>query len=161
MSKEASAHFDDARTIARYLGETVGTHYSAALRAADAYARHLASKRKFLFQDRFEGDGLEKFWRTVMESEHVRGIPPAAHRQLASAPRHYFADFLDTADATFVERYRDVPDSRKKKLGHTQHAQCLRLLRDHVAEGIQDHFTVQNTVATWMQMIRVTGGYRD
>jgi hypothetical protein len=161
MRKEAAAHFDDARTVARYLGETVGTHYSAALRAAEAYAKHLASKRKFLLDDTFEGDSLERFWKAVMESEQIRGIPLAARRELATTPTHYFSDFLDTADATFVERYRDVPNSRKKKLGHTQHAQCLRLLRDHVAEGIQDHFTVQNTVATWMQMIRVTGGYRD
>jgi hypothetical protein len=37
----------------------------------------------------------------------------------------------------------------------------LRLLRDHSAEGMRDHFTVQNRIATWMQMIRITGGYRE
>jgi hypothetical protein len=161
MRKEASPHFDDARTVARYIGEAVGTHYSAALRAAEAYGKHLASHRESLVEDTFEGEGLGRFWGAVMESEQVRGIPRGAHEQLSTTPTLYFSDFLDTADAVFGERYRDAPESRRKKLGHTQHAQCLRLLRDHAAEGIRDHFTVQNRVATWMQMIRVMGGYRE
>lgn len=161
IRNEASAQFDDARTVARYLGEAVGTHYSAALRAAEAYGRHLASTRESLLNETFEGEGLKKFWNAVMESEHVRSISPTAHEQLATTPDHYFADFLETAETVFGQRYQDVPEAQRKKLGHTQHASCLKLLRDHVAAGIPDHFTVRNRVATWMQMIRVTGGYRD
>jgi hypothetical protein len=161
MRAEAAPHFDDPRTVARYIGETVGTHYSAALRAADAYGKHLASARESLLRETFEGEGLGRFWSEVMRSEHVRGSSPAVHSQLATATNHYFADFLDAADAAFGLHYKDCPDHRKKKLGHTQHAQCLRLLRDHVAEGNRDHFAVRNRVATWIQTIRVMGGYQD
>jgi len=161
MRAEVLAQFDDPRSVATYIGEAVGTHYSAALRAAEAYGKHLASTRESLLRETFDGRGLGEFWREVMRSEQVLSSSVAARKELALTPTHYFSDFLDTADAVFEKKYRDVPGSQRKKLGHSQHALCLRILRDHTAEGLKDHFAVRNRVTTWIQMIKATGGYQD
>jgi hypothetical protein len=95
-----------------------------------------------------------------MKSEQIQ-VPPKVFKALAAEPSHYFSDFLDTADAVFVRRYKDVPRQQRKKVGHTQHAECLRLLRDHKSAGIQDHFAVQNKVASWMKMVRMSGRYQE
>jgi len=161
MATEVIARFEDARTVASYVGEAVGTHYSAALRAAEAYGKHLAAARDSLHKEPYEGDGLGKFWLAVMRSEQVQSTSPTVLRELRSSPVHYFSDFLDTADAVFQRRYQEASKSQRKKVGQTQHAQCLRLLRDHRAEGIENHFIVQNKVATWMQMVRALGAYQE
>jgi len=161
MTREVNAQFDDPGTAATYLGETVGTHYSAALRAAEAYGRHLAAVRESLNGERFEGDGLGKFWGDLMKAEQVRLRSPEVLKKLSTLPSHYFLDFLETADAVYYRRYQDVPATQRKKLGQTQHAQCLRILRDPTAEGMQDHFAIRNRIATWMQMIKVMRGYRE
>jgi len=161
MRTEVLAQFDDPRTVATYIGEAVGTHYSAALRAVEAYGKHLASNREKLHREPFDGEGLGEFWSQVMKSEQVLSSSATARKELALTPAHYFSDFLDTADAVFEKKYKDVPVSQKKKLGHSQHAMCLRILRDHTAEGIKDHFAVRNRVTTWIQMIKATGGYQE
>lgn len=160
MATELFAQFDHPKTVASYLGETVGTHYSVALRAAEAYGKHLAAVRTSLLSERFEGDGLGNFWKEMMTSEQVRSSSPDVLDALRTTPSHYFSDFLDTADAVFRNRYEDVPQAQRKKVGQNQHVQCLRLLRDHKREGIEDHFAVQNRVAKWMQMIRALGAYQ-
>ena len=161
MGKNATPKFSDPKTIATYLGETIGTHYSAALRAAEAYGKHLAASRDQLLQETFEGDGLRAFWVAMMKSEQLRSWSPGDLKRLGTAPTHYFYDFLDTADSVFERNYRDVAEAQRKKLGHTEHAQCLRVLRDHKAEGLENHFAVQNKVGQWMQMIRVMGRYQE
>lgn len=160
MVTEVVAEFDSPDTVATYIGETVGTHYSAALRVAEAYGKHLAPVRDSLPEGSFKGEGLGRFWKAVTESEQIE-VSPKVLKALADDPSHYFSDFLDTADAVFVKRYKDVPRPQRKKVGHTQHAECLRLLRDHKSAGIQDHFAVQNKVAGWMKMIRMSGKYQE
>jgi hypothetical protein len=91
----------------------------------------------------------------------VRIGSPKVLKDLSTYPSHYFSDFLDTADAVYRRKYLNCPPEQKKKLGHSEHEKCLRLLRDHSATGMQDHFTVQNRIATWMQMIRIMGGYHE
>jgi hypothetical protein len=161
MVKDVKAQFDDPRTVAAYLGETVGVHYSAALRAVEAYGKHLASVRAFLLNETFEGEGLRNFWKDLLDSEQVRIKSPEVLRRLSTETSHYFFDFLETADEIYGKRYQDVPPAQKKKLGHSQHAQCIRIMRDHDAEGIKDRFALQNRIATWKQMIKVMGGYRE
>lgn len=161
MAREVHAQFDNPGTAATYLGEAVGTHYSAALRAVEAYGRHLAAIRGSLLGDSFQGDALGNFWKDLMRSEQVRLKSAKVLSQLSTRPTHYFFDFLETADAVYCRRYEDVPGPQKKKLGQTQHAQCLRILRDHTGEGMPDHFALRNRVATWMQMSKVLGAYRD
>lgn len=161
MAKEVIARFEDARTVASYLGEAVGTHYSAALRAAEAYGKHLAAVRDSLQEEPYQGDSLGKFWLEVMKSEQVQSTSPTVLRDLRRSPAHYFSDFLDTAESVFQRRYEEGSKAQRKKVGQTQHAQCLRLLRDHRAEGIENHFAVQNKVATWMQMVRALGAYQE
>lgn len=161
MGKNVTPRFSDPKTIATYLGDTIGTHYSAALRAAEAYGKHLAASRDQLLQETFEGEGLRAFWQAMMKSEQLRTWSPGDLKRLGAAPNHYFSDFLDTADSVFERKYRDVPETQRKKLGHTEHAQCLRVLRDHKAEGLENHFAVQNKVGQWMQMIRVMGRYQE
>jgi hypothetical protein len=161
MATEVTAQFDDPGTTATYLGEAVGTHYSAALRAARAYGRHLAGAREFLLQDTFQGEGLKNFWLELIDSEEVGGIPASVLETLSSTSGHYFRDFLDTAEAVYERKYREASPARKKKLGQTEHARCLRLLRDHKAEGLRGRFAVQNTVSKWMQLSRITRAYRE
>jgi len=161
MATEVMAQFDDARTVASYLGEAVGTHYSAALRAAQAYGKYLAAKRDTLGAEPYRGDALAKFWVELMTSEQVQSSSPEVLVSLKSNPSHYFSDFLDTAETVFQEKYEEVGKDQRKKVGQNQHAQCLRILRDHKAEGIRDHFTVQNKVNFWMQMSRALGAYQQ
>jgi hypothetical protein len=161
MGTDATPRFDDPGTIATYIGENVGTHYSSALRVVEAYGQHLAAVREQLLQERFEGDGLEEFWKAAIRSEQVQSRSRGAEKRLGTTPSFYFNDFLDTADSVFEKKYRDVPGEQRKKLGHTQHAQCLRVLRDHQAEGLENHFAVQNKVQEWKLMLRALGGYRE
>lgn len=161
MATEVTAQFDDPRTTATYLGEAVGTHYSAALRAALAYGKHLAGVSESLLEDTFEGEGLRKFWLDLIASEEVGGISPSVLATLSSTSAHYFRDFLGTAEAVYERKYREASPARKKKLGQTEHARCLRLLRDHKAEGLRGRFAVQNTVSKWMQLSRITRAYRE
>ena len=161
MAKDIAAQFHDPSTVATSLGESVGTHYSAALRAAEAYGKHLAAEREALLVGTFEGKNLEDFWRDLLTSEQLRVGSSQVLKGLSTEPSHYFADFLDTADDVYRRRYGDVQGPRKKKSTQTEHARCLRLLRDHTAEGMKDHFTVQNKIATWMRMIRLLGGYQE
>ena len=161
MVRLVKAQFDDPKTVATYLGEAIGTHYSAALRAAEAYGRHLAAARESLLQESYDGQVLRDFWVDLMKSEEVRVKSPKVMKSLGSTPSLFFQDFLDTADEVFGEKYKDAPPQKRKKVGHSEHARCLRLLRDHKSEGLPDHFAVRNRVATWMQMIRVAQGYRE
>jgi hypothetical protein len=155
------AQFNDPSTAARYLGESVGTHYSAALRATEAYGKHLAAKRESLLSGKFEGQGLGDFWRDLLRSEQVRIGSPKMLQELSTTPSHYFFDFLDTADDVYRRRYGGLPSSQGKRLCKTEHAQCLRFLRNHTGGGIPDHFTVQNKIATWMKLLRMMGGYQE
>lgn len=161
MAREISAQFDDPGTAATYLGESIGTHYSAALRAAEAYGRHLAATRESLLTESFDGQGLRNFWLDLIRSEQVRLKSPNVLKNLSTTTSHYFQDFLDTADAVYGRQYMDVTPEQRKKIGQTEHAKCLRILRDHSAEGLEDHFAVQNRVSTWMQLIRVTRRYQE
>lgn len=160
MGMEVVAQFDHASTVATFIGESVGTHYSAALRAAEAYGKYLSAVRESLLLENFRGDGLGHFWRDLMRAEQVQGASSTVLVTLSTKPSYYFSDFLDTADAVFGRKYQDVSEQQKKKIGQTEHAQCLRLLRDHNAAGMKDHFAVQNKVAGWMQMMRLMGTYR-
>jgi len=160
-TKAIDAHFDDPKTTATYFGEAVGTHYSVALRAAEAYGQHLAAARGSLLQEVFEGDGLTKFWQTLLNTEQVRNLAPGVLQALGTRPDHYFRDFLDTAEEVYERRYEDVSPSQRKRAGRSEHAKCLRLLRDHEAEGLKHRFAVQNRVATWMQVSRITRAYRQ
>ena len=161
METEVSAQFDAPETVAIYIGEAIGVHYSAALRAAEAYGRYLAPSRKSLQGKRFLGDGLGRFWAEMMKSEQVQASSPAVLKALNTDPSYYHRHLLDTADSVFKRRYEEVPPAKKKKIGQTQHKQCLRIMRNQDAEGIGDHFTVRNKVATWIQLIRAVGGYRE
>jgi hypothetical protein len=161
MTNYVASLFVDPSSTAKYLGETVGTHYSAALRATEAYAKHLAARRESLLRETYSGDGLGNFWKDLMRSEQVRIGTPEVFKSLSTNPSHYFSDFLDTADEVFQGRYEGSRPSQKKKSGKAEHAQCLRLLRDHNAGGLQDYFAVQNKVAVWMQLLRVMGGYQS
>lgn len=161
MAEAAAAQFRDPRTVAAYLGQMVGTHYCAALRATEAYARHLAPVRESLLSERFKGDGLGAFWREVMESEELEGDSFEALASLARDPRFFFRHFLDGADGAYRSRYEEVPPPLRKKVGHTQHAQCIRILRDHDGGIFGSHFAVQNQVVKWIQMTRALGQYRN
>ena len=79
---------------------------------------------------------------------------------LGTSPSHYFLDFLDTADQVFRKKYRDIPSSQRTQMMKAEHEQCLRFLRDHTAAGT-DHFTVQNKITTWMQLLRMAGRYQE
>jgi len=161
MTKNITAQCNDPSTAARYLGESVGTHYSAALRATEAYGRHLAAKRESLLSGEFEGEGLGDFWRDLLRSEQVPIGSPKVIQGLSATPSHYFSDFLDTADDVYRKSYGNVPPSQRKKLGQTEHEKCLRFLRNHTRGGVPDHFTVQNKIATWMKLLRMMGGYQE
>lgn len=161
MAKDIAAQFNDPSTVATSIGESVGTHYSAALRAAEAYGKYLAAEREALLLGTFEGKNLGAFWRELMRSEQLRIGSPKVLKKLSTTPSHYFFDFLDTADEVYQRRYKDVGEPLRKKAGQTEHAQCIRLLRNHIAEGMKDHFTVQNKIATWMQIIKILGGYQE
>ena len=161
MANQVSAHFINPSTVATHLGETVGTHYCAALRAAEAYGTHLAGVRESLLLETFEEGGLGNFWRDLLRSEQVHIGSPNVLKSLSTTPSHYFRDFLDTADAVYRRRYKDVPSHQRTSLGKLEHAQCLRFLRDHKSGGQVDHFTVQNKVATWMQLLRIMGRYQE
>jgi hypothetical protein len=161
MEKHALPQINDPSTAARYLGEIVGTHYSAALRATEAYGRHLASKRDSLLAETFEGEGLGEFWRELLKSEKVRLGSGKVLKGLSTTPSHYFFDFLDTAEEVYRKRYLGDLFSKRNKAGKMEHAQCLAFLRDHCAGGVPDHFTVQNKIATWKQLLRVVGRYQE
>lgn len=158
MATEVTALFNDPESLAAYLGENIGTHFAAALRAADAYARHLAGNQHSLRAESFPGAGLGAFWRDLVRAEEIRIGSPEVLKQLATKPRYYFAHFLDTADAVYGRSYEDVPQPQRKKLGHTQHAQCLSLLRDPDKTGMPDRFAVHNQVTLWSQMFKITTG---
>lgn len=161
MTNLALAQFNDPSTAARYLGESVGTHYSAALRATEAYGRHLAAKRESLLSDSFEGESLGEFWSDLLRSEKIQLGSPKVLKELSTTPSHYFLDFLNTAEAVYEKRYRDLPSSKRKQLSKTEHAQCLAFLRDHGAGGARDHFAVRNKIATWMRLLRMMGRYQE
>ena len=161
MVTEVGTQFDDPRTVALYIGDAVGTHYSAALRAANTYAKFLARKRDSGDPDALAEESLGSFWLEMMKFEEVRQSTTNVIHGLRTNPSHYFSDFLDTAEDVFEKRYRNVPEAQRKKLGHTQHQLCIQLLRDHKAAGLESHFEVENQVAKWMQMLRLMGGYRD
>jgi hypothetical protein len=158
MKTYVTARFNDPSSTAKYLGECVGTHYSVALRAAEAYGKYLAERRESLLSETFEGEGLANFWRDLLRSEEIRLASPKVLRALSRNPTHYISDFLNTAEAVFHTRYKDGPSPQ---LGKVQHEKCLHLLRDHHAGGIRDHFDVQNKITTWMQLLRVLGEYRS
>jgi hypothetical protein len=161
MATDILAQFNDPESVARHLGETVGTHYSSALRAADAYGRHLAGKREALCSGSIDGDSLGDFWKELVKKERMRVGSLAVLNELSEAPILFFSDFLDTADAVYRKRYRDVTPAQRKRATNTQHAQCLRFLRTHPTEGTPDRFTVQNKVTKWMQLLRMTGKYQE
>jgi hypothetical protein len=161
MTTNITAEFNDPSVIARYLGESTGTHYSVALRAAEAYGRHLATDRDALRRERFDGESLGEFWRALLQSEQVRIGSLRALKQLSTRPEHYFSDFLETADAEYRKRYEDIEASRKGRQWKTEHAQCLRFLREHSSGKTSDHLAVRNKIQTWMQLLRITGRYRD
>ena len=161
MGTEVSARFDSPGAVAAYLGDTVGTHYSAALRAAEAYGKHLAPQRKLLQEEKFRGDSLEKFWKEMMRSEQVKVSSSRIVKELGSDPSFYFAHFLDTAESVFIKRYQEVSPAQKKKIGQTQHRLCLQVMRDQEAAGMEDHFTVRNRVAAWIQLVKALGQYRE
>jgi hypothetical protein len=158
METEVTPIFTEPETLATFLGENIGTHYSAALRAADAYGRHLAGQQESLRAATFSGEGLARFWTDLIRVEDVRIGSTAVLKKLSTHPRYYFTHFLDTADAVYGRSYEDAPPQLQKKLGQTQHAQCLRLLRDPEGEGMRDRFMVQNWASTWSQMLRISGG---
>ena len=160
MGTQTGAQFSDPQAVAKYIGEAVGTHYSAALRALDSYARHMAQERDHCDPEELPEESLGSFWQEMMRHEDVRQTTTAVIGGLKANPSHFFSDFLDMADTTFVKRYKDVPEAQRKKLGHTEHQKCLQLLRDHKAAGLPTHFEVENQVAKWMQMLRFMGGYR-
>ena len=161
MTRNLIAQCNDPSTAARYLGESVGTHYSSALRATEAYGKYLAAKRESLLSEIFEGEGLGDFWRDLLRSEQIRIGSPKVLKGLSTTPSHYLFDFLDTADDVYRRSYGDVPSSLRKKLGQTEHAQCLRFLRNHAGGGVGDQFTVRNKIATWMKLLRIMGGYQE
>jgi hypothetical protein len=161
MTKYLTPLFIDPASTARYLGETVGTHYSVALRATAAYATHLAAKRESLHTETFEGESLGNFWRDLLEMEQVEVGSPRVLKGLGRNPSHYFQDFLGTADAVFRSRYENVPVSQKGKSRKIEHSQCLRFLRNHNDGGIHDHFSVQNKVAAWIQLLKMIGKYQE
>ncbi len=161
MATEVAAQFDTPATVASYLGEAIGTHYSAALRAAEAYGKYLAAGRESLHSKRYPGDGLKKFWEEMMRAEQVEVSSPEVLQALKSDPNFYFSHLLDTAESVFRKRYEDVPPAQRKQIGQSQHQQCIRIMRDQDAEGIRDHFTVRNKVATWIQLIKAVGKYRE
>jgi hypothetical protein len=152
--------FHDPASAAKYLGESVGTHYSVALRATEAFGRHLAAKPESLLSETFEGEGLGAFWRDLLKAEEVRIGSHEVLRALSTHPSHYSVDFLDTADAVFLRRYEDLPLSQRSKAGKAEHALCLRVLRNQNGTGAQDHFAVQNKVAAWMRLLKMMGGYQ-
>jgi len=161
MATDIIARFSDPGTTARYLGESIGTHYSVALRAAKAYGVHLAPRRDSLLSGSYDGEELGEFWRDLLKSEGVRMGSTRVMKGLSTTPGHYFSDFLDTADAVFEKKYSNVPLSQRKNSGKTEHAKCLRFLRDHRQEERVDHFSVQNKVATWTQLLRMLGRYQE
>lgn len=158
MGATAGTQFDDPRTVARHIGEAVGTHYAVALRAVDTYAKYLAKARDSGDPDALPEESLGNFWLEMMRLEEVRQSTPDVMYGLRTNPSHYFSDFLDTAEKVFEKCYKDVPEAQRKKLGHTQHQQCLQLLRDHRAIGLKNRFEVENQVQKWMQMFRLLGG---
>lgn len=159
METKVMARVVDPTTAARFLGESVGTHYSVALRAAKAYSTHLASNRRDLLEPTYDGEGLGAFWRELLRSEQVQIGSTKVLQGLSTEPSHYFHDFLETAETVYRSRYEDSSSNPKKSSGKSEHAQCLRFLRDHNSCGPVDHFTVQNKVATWMQLLRIMGKY--
>jgi hypothetical protein len=161
MTRDITPQFNDPSTAAIYLGENVGTHYSAALRAAEAYGRYLAAQRQSLLSESYEGESLRDFWRELLRSEQVQIGSPKVLMGLGTKPSYYFSDFLDAADTAFRRRYQSSSPQRRTKQSKTEHAKCLRLLRNHGAEEMPDHFSVRNKIATWMQMLRITGGYQE
>jgi len=152
---------DDPSTAARYLGESVGTHYSAALRAARAFSTHLAGKRESLLKEEYEGNGLRDFWRELLRSEKVRVGSPMVLRELSTSPSHYFRDFLDTAEAVYHMRYQDPAANGGKSVLKSEHAQCLSFLRNPDPSEQLSQFTIQNKVTTWMQLLRILGKYQE
>jgi hypothetical protein len=161
MATDIIPQFDDPVTVARHLGETVGTHYSAALRAADAYGRHLAPKRESLSSGDIDRDSLGNFWRELVKTERIRIGSIKVLKELSTTPMHFFSEFLDTADEVYRKRYQDVSPAMRKSAMNTQHAQCLHFLRTHSAQGVPDRFTVQNKVTMWLQLLRMTGKYQE
>jgi hypothetical protein len=161
METNVIPQFHDPSTAAQYLGESVGTHYSAALRAAKAYGTHLAAKRERLLDGTYEGENLGAFWRELIKAEQVRLGSPRVLKGLATTPDHYFSDFLDTAEAVYLKRYKGSSSHQKKGQTKSEHAQCLRFLRDHSGSGKVDHFTLQNKISTWMQLLRMMGRYQE
>jgi hypothetical protein len=161
MATDIIAQFNEPETVARHLGETVGTHYSAALRAADAYGKHLARERNALCSGSIDGGGLGNFWRELVRTEGVRLGSIAVLKGLSTDPSFFFSEFLDTADAVYRRRYKDVPEEQRKRATNSEHAQCLRFLRTHPTEGRPDRFTVQNKVTTWLQLLRMAGKYQE
>jgi len=161
MENDVIPRFTDPSTAAKYLGETIGTHYSAALRAASAYGTHLAAKRERLLGSTFEGESLGDFWRELIQAEQVRLGSPKVMQSLSTTTSHYFSDFLDAAEEVYERKYEDSSESRKRKSRKSEHAQCLRFLRDHSIGGKADQFTVRNKTETWMQLLKVTGQYQE
>jgi len=161
MATDIIPQSNEPETVARHRGETVGTHYSAALRAADAYGRHLAGKRAALSSGDIDGESLGDFWKEMVRTENVRVGSFSVLTELSAAPILFFSDFLDTADAVYRKKYEDAGAGPRKKATNTQHAQCLQLLRSHSAEGTPDRFTVQNKITKWLALLRMTGKYQE
>jgi hypothetical protein len=158
---DTTARLNDPSTAARFFGEAVGTHYSAALRAAKAYSTHLADKRESLWEEEWEGTGLGDFWRDLIRSEQVRLGSPKVLRRLSTKPTFFVHEFLDTAEAEYRKRYEAGPATDKKGSLKSEHAQCLAFLRSSDANGPLEQFNIQNKVATWMQLLRILGKYRE
>ncbi|NNM05614.1 MAG: hypothetical protein HKO65_11055 [Gemmatimonadetes bacterium] len=161
MESTVIARFNDPSAAAKYLGETVGTHYSAALRAAKAYGNHLAGKRESLLSEEWEGTELGDFWRDLIRSEQVLLGSPKVLRGLSSTPAFFFQDFLPTAEAEYRRRYKRDTGTRKKGSLKSEHAQCLAFLRESDPGGPMARFTMEDKVTTWMQLLRIFGKYQE
>ena len=161
MATDLIAQFNEPSTAAKFLGDNIGTHYSAALRAAKAYGCHLAPRREFLQSESYEGESLGNFWRELIRSEGVRLGSLEVVKGLSSTPEHFFSDFLDTADSVFRKKYPHGSFTPGNTSGKTEHEKCLKFLRNHAAGEKVDHLKAQNNVATWTQLLRIMGRYQD
>lgn len=161
MPTDVIAQFNDPSSAARFLGESVGTHYSAALRAAEAFGRHLAPARKALHERAIPGENLVGFWQEVLHNEGIRIGSHGLVKGLGATPDHFLNDFLDSADEAFRKRYSDAVSLTGRAPGKAEHENCLRFLRDDGSTGNQKNLVMRNKVATWLQLLRLTGGYQE
>jgi hypothetical protein len=161
METTATAYLKDPSTAASYLGESVGTHYSSALRAAKAYGTYLAGKRESPLKGGSDQDCLLSFWRELLKSEGLRIESPTVLKELSSTPSHFYDDFLGTAETVYRRRYPSSIPKRRGNAIKSEHAQCLKFLRDNESNGQLSQFDIQNKVRTWTQLLRIRGKYQE